>query len=104
MTKWHGGKGSRDRTKDYDKYNENYERIFGKKKDNGEDEMPTKLKKSVKTYNRQTGKTTTEHFYLHATKQSELERIANDPNANPKLRIKCKKELTKRKKNAKIIK
>jgi hypothetical protein len=66
--------------------------------------MPTKLKKSVKTYNRQTGKTTTEHFYLHATKQSELERIANDPNANPKLRIKCKKELTKRKKNEKVIK
>ena len=38
MTKWHGGKGSRDRTKDHDKYNENYERIFGKKKDNEEDE------------------------------------------------------------------
>mgnify|MGYP003132307942 CR=1 FL=1 len=61
--------------------------------------MPTKLKKSVKTYNRQTGKTTTEHFYLHATKQSELERIANDKNASPKLRMKCKRELTKRRKN-----
>ena len=60
--------------------------------------MPTKLKKSVKTYNRKTGKTTTEHFYLHTTKQSELERIANDPNANPKLRIKCKREITKRRK------
>ncbi len=58
--------------------------------------MPTKLKKSVKTYSRQTGKTTTEHFYLHATKQDELVRIANDTNANPKLRIKCKRELTKR--------
>ena len=34
--------------------------------------MPTKLKKSVKTYNRKTGKTTTEHFYLHATKKDEL--------------------------------
>jgi hypothetical protein len=60
--------------------------------------MPTKLKKSVKNYNRQTGKTTVEHFYLHATKQSELERIAYDPNASPKLRIKCKRELTKRSK------
>ena len=60
--------------------------------------MPTKLKKSVKTYNRKTGKTTTEHFYLHTTKQDELERIANDSNANPKLRIKCKRELTKRRK------
>ena len=39
--------------------------------------MPTKLKKSVKTYNRKTGKTTTEHFYLHSTKLSELEEIAN---------------------------
>tara|TARA_R100001594_G_C3871801_1_gene223676 strand:+ start:95 stop:298 length:204 start_codon:yes stop_codon:yes gene_type:complete len=58
--------------------------------------MPTKLKKSVKTYNRKTGKTTVEHFYLHSTKQTELERIANDPNANPKLRIKCRREITKR--------
>ena len=39
--------------------------------------MPQKLKKSVKTYNRKTGKTTTEHFYLHTTKLSELEEIAN---------------------------
>lgn len=60
--------------------------------------MPVKLKKSVKTYNRKTGKTTTEHFYLHNTKQDELERIANDKNANPKLRIKCKRELIKRRK------
>ena len=60
--------------------------------------MPTKLKKSVKTYNRKTGKTTTEHFYLHTTKQDELEIIANDPSANPKLRIKCKREITKRRK------
>ena len=58
--------------------------------------MPTKLKKSVKTYNRKTGKTKVEHFYIHATKQTELERIANDPNANPKLRIKCRREITKR--------
>ena len=50
--------------------------------------MPTKLKKSVKTYNRQTGKTTTEHFYLHATKQEELQTIANDNNRHPKIRIK----------------
>jgi len=64
--------------------------------------MPTKLKKSVKTYNRQTGKTTTEHFYLHATKQEELETIANDNNRHPKIRIKCKKEIIKRRKaNAK---
>ena len=60
--------------------------------------MPTKLKKSVKSYNRQTGKTTTEHFYLHATKSDELLRIANDPKANAKLRIKCIREIIRRKK------
>jgi len=60
--------------------------------------VPTKLKKSVKTYNRQTGKTTTEHFYLHATKQEELETIANDNNRHPKIRIKCKREIIKRRK------
>ena len=58
--------------------------------------MPEKLKKSVKTFNRQTGKTTVEHFYLHTTQLTELERIANNPDANPKLRMKCKKELTRR--------
>ena len=64
--------------------------------------MPTKLKKSVNTYSRQTGKTTTEHFYLHATKLSELEEIANDNNRHPKIRIKCKREIIKRRKeNAK---
>ena len=64
--------------------------------------MPTKLKKSVKTYSRQTGKTTIEHFYLHATKLSELEEIANDNNRHPKIRIKCKREIIKRRKeNAK---
>ena len=59
--------------------------------------MPEKLKKSVKTFNRKTNKTTVEHFYLHATHKNELERIAFDPKASPKLRIKCKRELTRRK-------
>jgi len=58
--------------------------------------MPEKLKKSVKTFNRQTGKTTVEHFYLHTTKLDELTRIANDEKASPKLRMKCKRELTRR--------
>ena len=64
--------------------------------------MPTKLKKSVKTYSRQTGKTTIEHLYLHATKLSQLEEIANDNNRHPKIRIKCKREIIRRRKaNAK---
>jgi len=36
MTEWHGGKGSRDRIKDRDKFNENFDRIFGKNRDKGE--------------------------------------------------------------------
>ena len=64
--------------------------------------MPQKLKKSLKTYNKKTGKTTTEHFNLHTTKLSELEEIANDNNRHPKVRIKCKREIIKRRKeNAK---
>ena len=31
MTEWHGGKGSRDRTKDRDKFDENFEKIFNKR-------------------------------------------------------------------------
>jgi len=42
MTKWNGGKGSRDRTKDKDKYAESFEKIFGKR------ENDNKNKKGVK--------------------------------------------------------
>ena len=66
--------------------------------------MPEKLKKSVKTFNRKTNKTSVEHFYLHTTKLDELTRIANDNKASPKLRMKCKRELTKRSKNEKLFK
>jgi hypothetical protein len=34
---------------------------------------------------------------LHTTKLDELTRIANDEKASPKLRMKCKRELTRRK-------
>ena len=36
MNEWHGGKGSRDRTKDQDKFNDNFDKISGKKKGNKE--------------------------------------------------------------------
>ena len=61
--------------------------------------MPEKLKKSIKHFNRKTGKTTTEHFYLHATKLHELLQIINSDKANAKLKIKCKRELDRRAKN-----
>lgn len=66
--------------------------------------MPEKLKKSVKTFNRKTNKTSVEHFYLHTTKLDELTRIVNDDKVSPKLRMKCKRELTKRSKNEKLFK
>ena len=31
MTKWHGGKGSKQRPTDVKKFNDNWDRIFGKK-------------------------------------------------------------------------
>lgn len=61
--------------------------------------MPEKLKKSIKHFSRKTGKTTTEHFYLHATKLNELIEIINSDKANAKLKIKCKRELDRRTKN-----
>ena len=34
MTKqWHGGKGDRNITKDVDKFNENFDKIFGQKRE-----------------------------------------------------------------------
>ena len=58
--------------------------------------MPTKLKPSVKHYDRKTGRTTVEHFYIKNTKLEELLDIINSDRANPKLRIKCKRELDRR--------
>lgn len=36
--KWHGGKGSHQRPTDKKKYDENWDRIFGKKEDNKDKE------------------------------------------------------------------
>lgn len=33
MSNWHGGKGSRQRTTNTQKFNDNYDKIFGKKAD-----------------------------------------------------------------------
>lgn len=33
MSKWHGGKGSKRRPEDTTKYNDNWDRIFGKKEE-----------------------------------------------------------------------
>tara|TARA_B100000925_G_C21861621_1_gene410225 strand:+ start:612 stop:812 length:201 start_codon:yes stop_codon:yes gene_type:complete len=61
--------------------------------------MPTKLKPSVKHYDRKTGKYTIEHFYIKNSSYQELEEIMKSERANPKLRIKCKREIIRRIKN-----
>ena len=58
--------------------------------------MPTKLKPSVKHYDRKTGKFSVEHFYIKNTKLEVLLDIINSERSNPKLRIKCKRELDRR--------
>tara|TARA_R100000278_G_scaffold122924_1_gene110513 strand:+ start:1395 stop:1577 length:183 start_codon:yes stop_codon:yes gene_type:complete len=60
--------------------------------------MPIKFKRSQVIKDRATGKLTTQHFYMKQTPTSELEQVLNNPNASPKLRIKCKRELIRRNK------
>ena len=59
--------------------------------------MPEKFKPSEKLRDKRTGKTFVRHYYLKNTPLSELERIADNREARPKLRIKCIKELNRRK-------
>ena len=59
--------------------------------------MPEKFKPSEKLRDKRTGKTFVRHYYLKNIPLSELERIADNREARPKLRIKCIKELNRRK-------
>lgn len=65
--------------------------------------MPEKFKKTEKIRDRQTGKIITRHYYLKNTPMSELERVV-ESDARPKLRIKCLKEIYRRKQNELSIK
>lgn len=58
--------------------------------------MPEKIKKSIKTLNRISGKYETEHFYLKSTSTDELKNIINNSNIKLKIKAKCIKELIKR--------
>lgn len=60
--------------------------------------MPIKFKKSQVIKDRVTGKPKTQHFYMKQTPTSELLDVINNPNASAKLRVKCKRELTRRSK------
>ena len=57
---------------------------------------PTKLKNSVKTVDRQTGKVTVTHFYIKNATDIELLDIVENSNTKPKLKQKCLNELVRR--------
>ena len=58
--------------------------------------MPTKLKPSVKTLNRKTGKTITENFYMKSMSKESLFEYINDDRNKPKTKQKCRNELSRR--------
>jgi hypothetical protein len=64
--------------------------------------MPTKLKPSHKRYDRNTKKTTLEHFYIKTISQKELFEELNKDNTKPKIKAKIRIELARR--GIKIVK
>ena len=58
--------------------------------------MPTKLRPSSNTYNRATGKTTLEHYYIKNISKKELFEELNKDNTKPKVKAKIRNELTRR--------
>jgi hypothetical protein len=58
--------------------------------------MPTKLKPSTKSYNRQTNQTTVKHYYIKTIAESELVALYNNTRTKPKLKQKIMNELTRR--------
>jgi len=64
--------------------------------------VPTKLRPSSNTYNRMTGKTTLEHYYIKNISQKELFEELNKDNTKPKVKQKIRNELTRR--GIKIVK
>lgn len=60
--------------------------------------MPEKIKKSVKTRNKATGKYEVEHYYVKNRTIEELETLINNNNTRPKIKLKAVKELLRRQK------
>jgi len=58
--------------------------------------MPTKLKPSSSSYNRQTGKTTVTHYFIKGISQEELFKDLNNHNTKPKVKQKIRNELIRR--------
>ena len=59
--------------------------------------MPIKLRPSVKTKSKQTGKIVTEHYFLKCMTVDALNEYIDAANSKPKIVQKCRNELTKRK-------
>jgi len=58
--------------------------------------MPIKFKPSAKTRNRQTGKITTEHYYIKCMSTTELFTELNNSSTKPKAKQKIRNELARR--------
>ena len=59
--------------------------------------MPIKLRPSVKTKSKQTGKIVTENYFLKCMTVNALNEYIDATNSKPKTVQKCRNELTKRK-------
>ena len=60
--------------------------------------MPTKIKKSEKIRNKQTGRTSITHYYAKCTPTTELQNMIASDYTKPKVKQKCRNELIKRNK------
>lgn len=58
--------------------------------------MPIKLKPSVKKFDRRTGLTTIEHYYMKSQSLDTLKEILNKDSTSPKLKQKVKNEIVRR--------
>ena len=58
--------------------------------------MPTKFKPSQQIRDRQTGKITTQHFWMKGMHKDELFEYVNSSNGKPKIKQKCRNELDRR--------
>tara|TARA_R110000751_G_scaffold10764_1_gene38865 strand:+ start:38 stop:220 length:183 start_codon:yes stop_codon:yes gene_type:complete len=60
--------------------------------------MPMKYKKSQKTRDKNTGKTSTEHFYVKQLMDNQLKDLMDSSSTRPKVKLKIRNELTRRNK------
>ena len=60
--------------------------------------MAIKLKPSIKTKSKQTGKVVSENYYLKTMSIKELNEYIDGSNSKPKIVQKCRNELTRRNK------